>query len=138
MVVLKILAVLALLWVVYILVQKMNAFTYKHYRYEFLDEGKMILVSFAYYLLAGGFIMYNSALNSGGDILNGGVLMFIGSIFMILNIWGNIKNTNLTVGLTFTVAQLLICTVVSVGAIVILLIATAAASAQYRCYDNNY
>lgn len=138
MVVLKILAVLALLWAVYLLVQKMNAFTYKHYRYEFLDEGKMILVSFAYYLLAGGFIVYSSALSSGGDLLNGGLIMGIGAILMILNIWSNIKNTNLLIGVTFTMAQLLICTVVSVGAVVILVIAGLAASAQYNRYDNNY
>ena len=86
MLILKILAALAVLFVLYKIAIEVNKFTQKNYQYLFLNQTTLTtsLVGYGSSLL--GYMWYMDALNKHGDILNGQILMVIGVSLLLWTI----------------------------------------------------
>jgi len=120
MLILKILAALAVLYVLYKIAIEVNRFIQKNYQYLFLNQTTLTtsLVGYGSSLL--GYMWYMNALNKHGDILNGQILMVIGVSLLLWTIYTNIKNTGLLTGVIFTFIQQVIYLVVGAAGIFIL------------------
>jgi len=77
------------------------------------------------------------ALERGGDILNGQLLMGIGVIVILIVVYSNIKNTSLVFGVLITIFQQLLYIPLSVFAFLGVLLALAMASGTKPVYKIN-
>jgi len=131
MLILKILAALVALYVIYLIAVAINQFTQKRYRYLFLNQTTLITSLSGYGALLFGYSWYMNALDKHGDILNGQILIGIGVVLLFWTIYSNIKNTGLLIGIIFTVIQQIIYFVVAAaGALILFLLFAAYAQAK--------
>ena len=126
MLILKILAALVALYVIYLIAVAINQFTQKRYKYLFLNQTTLITSLSGYGALLFGYSWYMNALNKHGDILNGQILVGIGALLLLWTIYSNIKNTGLLIGIVFTAIQQIIYLVVGATSLFILFLLVAA------------
>ena len=126
MLILKILAALVALYVIYLIAVALNQFTQKRYGYLFLNKKTLITSLSGYGALLFGYSWYMNALDKHGDILNGQILIGIGVVLLFWTIYSNIKNTGLLIGIIFTVIQQIIYLVVGAAGLFILFLLFAA------------
>ena len=108
MMILKILGILASIAALYFLIKGMQAFIYKVYRYELFNWKNYVITTIGYVLIYIGYKLFNKALESHGDLLNGELLFGIGVIFVLYVIYDNIKHTSVIIGGLFTLVQLVL------------------------------
>jgi len=138
MTVLTIIGILIGLYLIYILTQKLNSFTQCRYNYELFESGSAIIVSIGYYCLFFGYGLYQEALSNNGDILNGIILMGLGTILVGLIILRNIQHVDIPSGLLLSLIQLVIYIGVAFGALIIMFITVAAVMGRYNnCYGSD-
>jgi len=126
MLILKILAALVVLYVIYQIAIALNLFTQKRYGYLFLNKQTLITSLSGYGALLFGESWYLSALAKHGDILNGQILIGIGVLLLLWTIYSNITNTGLLTGIIFTAIQQIIYLVVGAASFLILFLLFAA------------
>jgi len=131
MLILKILAALVALYVIYLIAVAINQFTQKRYKYLFLNQTTLITSLSGYGALFFGYSWYMNALDKHGDILNGQILVGIGALLLLWTIYSNIKNTDLIIGVIFTfIQQILYFVVAAAGALILFLLFAAYAQAK--------
>ncbi len=141
MVVLTILGLLIAAAIGWLIITKINQYTTKKFNYQIFDGGTLVLVTIAYALIYFGFDFYQSALKNGGDILNGQLMIAIGVILIVLDIWINIKNTNFEEGVVLSIIQLLFYVVgaAAIAFLVVIAIGIAGGGRNgYYCDDDCY
>lgn len=119
MTVLTILGLLGGIVVCLYLVGKINKYTQQRFHYLLFNKETLIIVAIAYALIYSGIRVYQSALSSDGDLLNGQLMVGIGFLFIVVDIWINIKHTSFWTGVFLSPVQLLFY-VVAVALIVVL------------------
>jgi len=82
MFVLTIIGVIALLFGIYALVEKVKKITFDKYGYESFEPSTASVVAVGYYFLYFGWGFFEGALKNHGDILNGIILMIIGAVLV--------------------------------------------------------
>lgn len=137
MLILKILAGLAVMYILYMIAIEINKYTQKRYRYLFLDKVTLATSLSGYGALFVGYGWYMNALKNHGDILNGQILIGVGLALLIWTIYSNIKNTDLLIGSLFTVIQQIIYIAVGIGGAVILFFLFAAFAQAKPVYRIN-
>jgi len=135
MLVLKIIGILIAVFLVYLLIVKVNEYTIEKYRYEFFNMGNFLLSAVGYGLLYFGYKWYMNALEKNQDILNGQILIGIGLILILTVIYYNIKNTSGPTGLIFSLIQAPIYSVLAVFAVIALIAAVAFFSETKPVYN---
>lgn len=108
MTVLYIIGFLAVVILLLLVVSKINDYSTKHYSYEFFSFGNLAVVAIAYLMLFYGDKWYLEALDKGGDILNGQMLMGIGVLIICALIYVHIKNTSVIFATVITPFQLIL------------------------------
>ena len=112
MVVLSIIGVILGLMFLYWVVEKINEVSYRENRYEYFTATTAVSVVVGYYFLYFGYTSYEAASRAvHGDILNGILLMIIGTVFVAAIVISNFINTpkhNIGITLLFTSIQLVI------------------------------
>jgi len=137
MLVLKIIGILAALFVTHLIIDYLNKYTDKKYNYEFIDWNSYFIVAISYVFIFIGEKAYSHAVESSGDILNGQLLIGIGIIGLITMLYLNIKNTNFLVGILGTLFQFAIYGVLAVVGLIALLLAGAFFSQTKPVYNLN-
>ncbi|MEA2091281.1 MAG: hypothetical protein U9O83_02815 [Campylobacterota bacterium] len=110
---------------VYMLTQKIDGYTYTKYEYEFFTTDKFLTFFVAYLLLYFGNDWHEQALKASEDPLNGIVLIFIGALLILVNIYNNINNTSFILGFSVSIFQLVLFGVCSFFAFFALIVAVA-------------
>ncbi len=108
MTVLYIIGFLAVVILLLLVVSKINDYSTKHYSYEFFSFVNLAVVAIAYLMLFYGDKWYLEALDKGGDILNGQMLMGIGVLIICALIYVHIKNTSVIFATVITPFQLIL------------------------------
>jgi len=79
MTVLIILGSIVVAFLIYLLIQKMNAYTKRVYNYKFFGWKSYLITSFSYALICSGIYFYDKASVTNGDLLNGQILFVLGA-----------------------------------------------------------
>jgi len=137
MLVLKIIGILITVFLVYLMIVKVNEYTIQKYRYEFFNMGNFLISAVGYGLLYFGYKWYMSALEKNQDILNGQILIGIGVILILTVIYYNIKNTSGPTGLALSLVQAPIYSVLAVFSLIVLIAAVAFFSETKPVYNIN-
>ena len=138
MIVLKIIGIIIFLALLYLLIEKLNTYTYKKYSYKFFTESTLGIYMVIYCGLYIGKEWYISALHSKGDILNGIVIIVIALLIFLFVLISNIKKSNYLFGFFFTFVQaILFIPFCIIGIFFILIVAAFFAQAKpvYRIDD---
>ena len=106
MLVLKIIGVLAVLFLLAMFVSRMNSYTQKKYRYEIFNWYNLTAAGVGYGFMLYGRSWYLEEVTKGGDTLNGMILFAIGMFIIFMVVRNNIKKTSFKFGLYFSVVQL--------------------------------
>ena len=109
MLVLKILGVLLFTWFMYLLIIKINSITYKKYNYELFIGESIFIIGIGYGLSIWGYIWYSNELSANGDILNGLLVLAIGVLILLVQLYINIKHTKFFIGIFLTIIQFILC-----------------------------
>jgi len=125
MLVLKIIAGITLLWLIYWSITTLNNKVWKKFKYNFFDSSNFVLAFISNLFIYFGREWYLEVLEKGGDLLNGMVLMGIGGIGLLLLIFLNIKGTNFIVGVVGSMIQLALFGIASFFAVFIVMLAIA-------------
>lgn len=137
MIVLAIVGFIIVTMGLYIFFEYLNDLIQRRYGYEFYSIGNLIQVIIAYWLMYFGDKLYMKALKVDGDPLNGGLLLAIGVVMVIIVIYKNFKAVPFFEALIFTILELLICIPLSVGVLFALLILMAALAETKPVYVLN-
>jgi len=135
MIVLKIIGILIAVFLVYLLIVKVNEYTIQKYRYEFFNMGNFLISAVGYGLLYFGYKWYMSALEKNQDILNGQILIGMGLILIFAVVYYNIKNTSRPTGLVLSLVQAPIYSVLAVFSLVMLIAVVAFFSETKPVYN---
>ncbi len=114
MTVLSIIGIIAAIWFAYISIKNYNINTYEQYRYKFFDWDSYFIIAISYAFMFFGRMNYFEALKDGGDILNGQVLIGMGILGLAYMLLVNIKSTSIYTGITGTIYQLIVYSVLAV------------------------
>lgn len=120
MIVLSIIGIIVLSIFVYLIIIKVNSFSYKNYKYEFFNKYTLALFTTMLFLLFTGKSYYFEAAANNGDIWNGILLFAIGVIIFIIRLILNIKIAGFFKGIFFTIIQLIIFIPLSIIALLVL------------------
>lgn len=138
MLVLSIIGIIAGLIIIYMGVMSANRYTQRRFRFEFFDWAGYLLVALCDGLLYFGYTWYMEALShSGGDLLNGQILMGLGSMVAIFIVYRNIKSSNTAIGVLGTLLQFVIFSGLAVVGFFAILMAIGAASQVRPVYSIN-
>jgi len=85
-----------------------NNYSQRRYRYEFFNWGNYVVSTIGYFLVWYGNIWYQEELLINGDILNGQLLLMIGAILIIGVLYNHMNQTNFFFGLIVGIFQLVI------------------------------
>lgn len=121
MLILKIVAGIVCLLLLYSVMVKLNSYTYKKYSYEFFTElsvGMYVVIYCGFYF---GWEWYINALTENSDTLNGILLIVIALCLLIYMIIKNIKNTSVLFGSLFTLIQMVLMIPISAVALIFLI-----------------
>lgn len=106
MTVLKIIGVIVALVAMGIGVISFNEHCDKKFSYRFFTKISFIAAAASIWALMAGHAWYTSSVDSGGDTLNGIVIMGIGAIILLGLVYFNFRMTNLLYGLGGSALQL--------------------------------
>ena len=137
MLVVKIIGFLVAIYLVFLLVVKINDYTRDKYRYDFFNITNFTISAIGYALLYFGYIWYMKALDKHGDVLNGQILIGIGIVLLLGVIYLNVKNTSLSAGVSLSIVQAPIYSVLSIIALFVLLASIAFFSETKPVYNIN-
>jgi len=118
MLVLKILAASAAIFLAAGVLQVFEARVSKRYGARFLTKSAAVAWILASSLLAGGYYWWQSTVATGGDQLNGIVLMSLGAAAIIGTLVWNIRSTNLLIGVVGTLLQASIFSVLALFGVI--------------------
>ncbi len=139
MIVLKIIAVLIAIYGAVLLMAEMNKYTIATYRYAFFNKKNFIIATIGYILLYVGYQWYIKALAMHEDLLNGQLLLVVGTLFLLYLVWENIMETGWIVGILFSCIQLIIYVGFSTLAVMLIIAAISAANNRNGYYyDDHY
>jgi len=102
MLVLSIIAVIIALVIVALFISYTNSYSQRVYGYDIFNSYTFVLCVIAYLSLYFGNKWYMSALEAGGDTLNGALVMIIGASILLYVFEYNIKKTSILYGVTMT------------------------------------
>ena len=122
MLILKILEIIAFIAGVIVALHFFNEHCNKKFSHRFFTKKSFLATVGALALLITGNLWRTNALQSGGDVLNGIVVMGIGILVALGLIYFNYKRTNFVYGVGGTVLQLLAFSVMAYIGIVVLAI----------------
>lgn len=127
---------LGLIW---FLVEKFDGYVYRTYRYRFFDWSNYLLIGLCDGLLYFGIQWFLNAQSSGGDILNGILLIIFGVIGLGWIIYHNCKKSSWKIGLLGSLFQIGILSALAVvGAIIVLgLMALFSETKPTYCINNH-
>lgn len=108
MTVLKIIGVLVFCFCLLILIVYINKKTYTKYKFELFDSDSFFFYLVSFGLCIYGLILYDDAVRSNGDELNGILLVAFAVIILIKFLYQNIKYTSFFVGIFLTILQIII------------------------------
>lgn len=137
MLVIKLIGFILIALLIYWIMIEINRYSYKQYKYDFFNMQNFVSTAIGYILLYFGNRWYASALKSGGDLLNGQIIIGIGTLFIFYVVYLNIKKTSFIFGLFFTGFQLLLYIGLSFIAFLVLVIGAAALSETKPVYVLN-
>jgi hypothetical protein len=123
MLVLKILGIVALIASVLAALYFFNEHCDKKFSYRFFTTPSFVASAVALVLLIAGNSWRVDALQSGGDVLNGVVVMGLGVLVALGLIYFNFRRTNFLYGTGGTVLQLLVFSVLAYIGIFVFIIA---------------
>jgi len=126
MTVLYILGTLLVIALIFVLVEKINAFSISNYNYEFFTWGNLFFTTTAYLSIFYGRKWYLSALvTDNGDTLNGVVLIVIGVLMLLGLLITHMKSTNFIFGFAVGFLQLALYVPASVASVLAFIMAAA-------------
>ena len=114
-----------------------NTFSIQKFNYEFFNWGNFIITALGYLGLWYGYDWFQEASATGGDILNGQILMGIGAVFATGMFLNNIKRTNFIFGVVAGAYQLAIYVPLSIASALLVLMAMAWAMNTKPVYNIN-
>jgi len=80
-----------------------NKYSKKVYKYEIFNMGTFIISAIGFLAIYFGNSWYTTALKKHGDILNGELMIVIGTLLLLGVLYVNIKNTSFMYGLIMSV-----------------------------------
>ena len=122
---------------VYILVLKIDAYSYRVYGFEFFTLPRFMIVFVANIFLYFGESWYVEEAVKSGDILNGIILILIGLGLILYNTYINISKTSLVFGFLVSLFQLALFAIGSLFALLGLFIMLALLSQTKPVYNLN-
>jgi hypothetical protein len=125
MVVLSIIGVIVFLAILFASIKKLDTYTDEKFGYQFFDSSNIALITIGAWLCYFGYDWYMDAVKEGSDTLNGILMMAIGTIFYLLQIFINFSSTNFKIGFFGSIFQIVVLSVASVFIFIFLLIAMA-------------
>lgn len=137
MTVLYIMGLLLVIASIYGVTVIINGYSHKRFSYEFFNWVNLVVTSIGYYAIYFGINWYKEAVVSGGDILNGQILIGIGIALVFAMLLNNIRHTNFIFGTVVGSLQLIIYVPVSVVSLFAVLILLAWASQTKPVYNIN-
>jgi hypothetical protein len=99
MLVLKILSMIASVIMVLIAISRVNEHCHKKFSYRFFTKLSFAVAAVATWATTAGYHWFANSWASGGDILNGMIIMIIGGLFAGGLIYYNIKMTDIIYGI---------------------------------------
>ena len=108
MTVLIIMGLLLVVITIGVIIAMINGYSEKKFDYEFFNWANFAITSVGYCAIFFGNNWYEKALSSGGDILNGQILIAIGIIIVLWMFINNIRRTDFIFGTIIGVLQLII------------------------------
>ena len=133
MLVLKIIGVIVFLFLVYLLMEKLNDYTFKKYTYEFFTETNIGI----YMAIYGGLFFGRKWYLEGDDPLNGILVIAIALIIFIFVVIRNIKRTSFLFGFFFSFIQAVLYIPISMVGFLLLIGAIAFFSQTKPVYRIN-
>jgi len=137
MTVLYIIGFLAVLFALAMIVSWINEYSQNHYNYEFFNIGSFIIIAIGYGLAWYGWTWFNEAVDAGGDILNGQILVGIGVMLVSGMFLNNIRNTSLEFGFLAGIFQLVLFIPLSIAAAFAFIVAAAWMAETKPVYNIN-
>ena len=137
MIVLGIIAAIIIIALLYLLIIKIDEYAYKVYHYEFFNMEHFIAVFTANLFIYFGHSWYQKAIAQSDDILNGTILMGIGTLIVVFVIYKNVKNTSLPLGLSVSIFQIVLYAAGSFLAFFAIIIAVAFFAQTKPVYNIN-
>lgn len=137
MTVLTIIGILAALVLIFVIIEHVNRYSVKHYRYEFFTWASLVVTSIGYALIFFGHNWYVDALSKSGDILNGQILMGIGAVTVLFMLVTHIRRTSILFGTFFGVFQLILYVPASVISFLAVIVLIAWAAETKPVYNIN-
>lgn len=93
---------------IYLIVKTFDHYSYQCYRYRFITIPHLILVGISEAMFVFGNRWYVTALKTGGDIVNGQILMVLGLFGLIMMFKMNLKASSLGISLVGLCLQLFV------------------------------
>ena len=137
MLVLKIILFLSFIALIFFILNKINEFTYKKYKYEFFTLEYLFAFTCILGLAYWGYDWYNEALKSDGDILNGILIMVISSASYLFVLINNISKSSLFFGLIITILQTIVFLPFSFIVVIVIFLALLFLSGTRPVYNVN-
>ena len=114
-----------------------NTFSIKKFNHKFFNWSNFIITALGYLALWFGNDWFQEASTTGGDILNGQLLMGIGAVFVIGVFLNDIRRTNFIFGIFAGAYQLAIYVPLSIVSALLVLMAMAWAMDTKPVYNIN-
>lgn len=108
MFVLKVIGVIVSLCLLFLLMFRLNIYTFNKYKYEFFTQTSFGIYMVIYCGIFFGYRSYENALRVNGDELNGILIIAIALLIFIAVLINNIKSTSFYFGIAFTTVQSLL------------------------------
>ncbi|MEA2091282.1 MAG: hypothetical protein U9O83_02820 [Campylobacterota bacterium] len=137
MTVLTIIGILTAAGALYWFISEVNGFTNTLYRYSIFNMSNYFSSVVAYAMIYGGSIVYNKAISSGGDVLNGQLLIVMGVIILISIFIYNVNRTSLVLGSILSIIQTLIYAPLATLGLFVFIVAIAYFSQTKPVYNIN-
>jgi vacuolar-type H+-ATPase subunit I/STV1 len=137
MTVLSIIAIIVALILVGLFVEHSNNYSMKVYGYEIFNAVNFTLSVLGYFAIYFGYNWYMDALKDHGDLLNGVLLMGIGTLLLLGTVYMNIKRTSLRYGLIMSIVTEILYAVATPIVFFALLLAVAFFSQTKPVYNIN-
>lgn len=121
MLVLKIIGVVVVLASLLYALFAFDEHCFNKFKHKFFNKNSFVVVVVAFCLIIAGESWRAEALKTGGDELNGIVLMVIGVVTLIALLFYNLKKTNVIYGIGGTSIQLLLFAILAYFGIFVLM-----------------
>ena len=137
MLVFKIIVGITFLWTLYFVIKTLNEKVIHTFKYDFFDTGSFGIAFISNLFIYFGYMWYLEAIEKSGDIFNGGILIGIGIVGLLLLTFINIKRTNFIIGITGSVIQIALFGIASFFAFFLIFLAFAFMANTRPVYNIN-